>query len=175
MDEPDADKARMTRADLIMAIVLVVLGLAILYGSWTMPRLEARRVHPMTVPGLVPGLLSISLIFCGGLLGIRSLRTRAIDGWAALRDGLLSIEAARVAVLLIMILAFTLGLVGRVPFWAASAAFIFAFVLVFELWLTDRRRPAAVSIAWAAGLAVVVSAAVFWVFQYQFLVRLPGS
>lgn len=165
----------MSRADLITAIVLVVLGLAILYGSWTMPRLEARRIHPMTVPGLVPGMLSIALILCGSVLGIRSLRITAPGGWAALRDRFLSMETIRVGVLIVLILAFTLGLVGRVPFWAASASFIFAFIMIYDLWLTDRPKRPLVSFAWALGLAVVVSAVVFYVFQYQFLVRLPGS
>lgn len=165
----------MARADLITAIVLIVLGLAILYGSWTMPRLEARRIHPMTIPGLVPGLLSVALIICGGVLGIRSLRDKTEGGWAALKAGLFSAEAARFTALFVLILVFTLGLVGRMPFWAASGLFIFAFVLVFELWLTDRPKRPVATVAWAAGLAIVASAAVFWVFQYQFLVRLPGS
>src|SRR5690606_27508065 len=40
------------RADLITAIVLVLLGLAVTYASWTMDRLEVRRIHPSTIPGL---------------------------------------------------------------------------------------------------------------------------
>ena len=175
MAEPDTEKARMSRADLITAVVLVVLGVAILYGSWTMPRLEARRIHPATIPGLVPGLLSIALIICGGLLGLRSIRTPSPGGWASLRAALFSAETARALAVTALILVFTLGLVGRMPFWAASAIFIFAFVMMFELWLTDAPHRLPVSLAWAAALAAIVSAAVFWVFQYQFLVRLPGS
>ena len=60
-----ADQAHspaMVRADLLTAIVFIVLAAAMLYGSWTMDRLEVRRIHPFTAPGVVPGLLSAALL-----------------------------------------------------------------------------------------------------------------
>ncbi len=46
MDIEQAERAARARADLITAIVLAVLGLIVVYASWTMPRLEARHIHP---------------------------------------------------------------------------------------------------------------------------------
>ena len=166
----DSDAARMVRADLVAAIAFIVLGALVLYGSWTMPRLEVRRIHPMTVPGLVPGL---ALLLCGGLLALRSLRTRAEGGWDALRRSLVSEGARRVFVLLVLIAVYTLGLVDRIPFWAATALFVFGFVLTFELWMTSRERRPIASLGWALGLAVVTSVTVTLVFERLFLVRLP--
>src|SRR5688500_10201568 len=112
-----ADRPRRNAADLLAGLVFVALGLALLYGSWTMPRLEERGVHPLTVPGLVPGLLALAFVLCGGLL--------AAGAWRAgdLRAGLAALLALargpatrRVAAALGLILFYTLGLVGGLPF-----------------------------------------------------------
>ena len=84
-----ADQAHspaMVRADLLTAIVFIVLAAAMLYGSWTMDRLEVRRIHPFTAPGVVPGLLSAALLLCGIVLAIRSLRLPAPGGWTWLAE-----------------------------------------------------------------------------------------
>ncbi|MFN4211974.1 MAG: hypothetical protein ACK4G5_15505, partial [Devosia sp.] len=67
--DDSTDLAIRARADLITAVVLIALGLLVTYLSWTMPRLEARRIHPATIPGLVPIMLGVLLTLCGGLLG----------------------------------------------------------------------------------------------------------
>ena len=41
---------RMAQADRIAAVVFLALGLAMLAGGWTMDRLEARRIHPASIP-----------------------------------------------------------------------------------------------------------------------------
>jgi len=163
----------MARADLIAALVFIVLGAAVLYGSWTMPRLEARRIHPLTVPGLVPGLLSAALIICGVVLAVRAARTPAQDGWRTLGAALVSQQAMRAGIVAVLALVYTLGLVGLLPFWGATALFVFAFILVFEIWLAEPRRTLMQSLPWAAGLAVFTAAAVTLVFERAFLVRLP--
>ena len=56
-----AEDATRARADLITAIVLLALGLAVFYFSWTMDRLEVRRISPATIPGLVPMILGAAL------------------------------------------------------------------------------------------------------------------
>lgn len=168
-----AADARMNRADLAAAIVFIVLGAAVLYGSFTMDRLEIRRINPLTAPGLVPGMLSIALIICGILLATRSARAAVPGGWRLLGMALASPAALRALVVLVLALVYTLGLVGRVPFWAATGTFVFAFVLTFEVWLSDVRRTFLRSLPWAAGLAIVTAAAVTLVFERGFLVRLP--
>jgi hypothetical protein len=173
---PDAEEPVMDRADLLTALVLFALGTAILWWSWTMPRLEMRRIHPLTVPGLVPGLLGGALMLCSALLGLRAwqrMRQGGGEGWRALARLLASDGARRVAALSALILTYTLGLVGFVPFWLATALFVFSAIAVFELLLTDEPRPLRAGLLWAAGQAVVVAVAVTLVFERGFLVRLP--
>lgn len=169
----DTPHSGMVRADLLAGLFFIVLGLAIFYGAWTMDRLEVRRIHPMTVPGLVPGLLSAALTLCGTILAFRSIRTPAPDGWQQLSAALLSVAAGRAAAVMLLALIYTLGLVGTLPFWAATGLFVFTFILLFECWLAEPRRPLLKSLPWALGLAVVTAGIVTLVFERAFLVRLP--
>src|SRR3954470_11962940 len=60
------------RADFKDAIGWIVLGIAVLVGSITMDRLEQQNINPVTVPGLLPGLLGLAMILLGAVLGLRS-------------------------------------------------------------------------------------------------------
>jgi putative tricarboxylic transport membrane protein len=177
MDTPapvdSAEIAIRARADLITALVLVALGLALFYWSWTMPRLEARRVHPATIPGLVPILLSVALTLCGLLLGWRSWRIKAPGGWQGLAALFTTRQAMRVAVILALAAMHTLVLVGWLPFWAAAMLFIFAFIMIFETWLADEPAGLLTTLAWAIGIAVAGGGGIYYVFERIFLVRLP--
>jgi putative tricarboxylic transport membrane protein len=170
--EPEGEGVS-ARADLLAAIVLVLLGLAVVYLSWTMNRLEARHIHPATIPGLVPLILGAGLTLCGSLLAIRSIRLGQPGAWAGLWQTLISPQAVRASTVLAMALVYTLVLVGRMPFWLASAIFIFAFILVFETVLAETRQPIVRTLFWAAFVAIVGSLFVYVVFQRIFLVRLP--
>lgn len=169
----DDNSPGMIKADLLTGLFFVVLGVAIFYGAWTMDRLEVRRIQPLTVPGLVPGLLSAALTLCGGLLALRSLRAPAEGGWRALGGALGSGAAGRAMAVMVLALVYTLGLVGNLPFWAATGIFVFVFIMVFECWLAEPRRPWLRSLPWAFGLAIVTAAVVTLVFERAFLVRLP--
>jgi hypothetical protein len=168
-----AERAWRARADLVVATVIVGLGLAVTYASWIMPRLEERRIQVASVPGLVPFLLGIALTLCGVLLLVRSLRMEARGGWRALFALIPTLAGARVAAVIALALTFTLGLVGWLPFWAAAMVFVFAFILIFETWLTTTPVPPLRSIFWAAVIALGTGIGVYVVFARIFLVRLP--
>lgn len=161
------------RADLITALVLVGLGLAVIYLSWTMPRLEARRIHPATIPGLVPLMLGVMLSLCGALLGLRSLRLEAQGGWSGLARLFTTQQARRVLAVLALALVYTLVLVGWLPFWAASMIFIFGFILLFEVYLTDAPISLWRSLPWALAIAIAGGGGIYLAFARIFLVRLP--
>ena len=64
-DEPPIDNTPGPRSDLADAAFWIVLGVAVLIGSFTMDRLERQGVNPYTVPGLLPGLLGIAMMALG--------------------------------------------------------------------------------------------------------------
>lgn len=171
--DDSTDRAIRARADLLTAVVLVGLGLAVVYLSWTMPRLEARRIHPATIPGLVPLMLGAMLTLCGALLGLRSLRLEAQGGWNGLARLFRTQQARRVLAVLALALVYTLVLVGWLPFWAASMIFIFSFIMLFEVYLTDTPIPLWRSVLWAMAIAIVGGGGIYLAFARIFLVRLP--
>jgi hypothetical protein len=173
MDMEPEERAVRARADLLTAIVLVALGLLVFYLSWTMPRLEARRIHPATIPGLVPMLLGGALTICGALLGLHAWRVKAPGGWRALGGIFLTSQAKRAATVLALALIYTLVLVGWLPFWAASMLFVFSFIFLFEVVETEVRANVLRTILWGLAIAIVAGAGISYVFERIFLVRLP--
>ena len=167
------DTAVRARADFITALVLIALGLAVVYFSWTMDRLEVRRIHPATIPGLVPLILGGLLTLSGGLLALRSWRLAPAGSGALLLGVIFSWASLRVATVLVLALIFTLVLVGRVPFWLAAGLFIFAFIMLFETILADQPKPWISSLIWALAIAVLGGGGIYFVFGRIFLVRLP--
>lgn len=171
---PEEDGQGMrARADLLTSIVLIVVGLFLFYESYSMPRLEARNIHPLTIPGLVPMILSFALTLLGVLLAYRSWRIHAPNGWSELFALLGSMQAARVAAGMGLVLIFVFGLIGNMPFWAASMIFIVAMVLTMEVVLTREPVPFVRSVFWAVATAVVCGGGIYYLFAVIFLVRLP--
>jgi hypothetical protein len=158
------------RADLLWSLVWIAVGAAIFTGGFTMERLERQHINPYTAPGLVPAMLGIGIAILGAILLVRSVRR---GGFAAPAD------RGRLALALALCILYAGGLVGRtllgfhVPFWLATALFVFVSILAFE-W-RDRRARGELGrgIAVAAACAVGTAAGVTAVFQEVFLVRLP--
>jgi hypothetical protein len=156
------------RHDLWFSALLVVLSTGIVVESWRMPRLAHLGVHPMSAPGLTPGLLGLVLLALALALLLRSVRQRRVAVEGAEEEEAPG-AVGRTLLTLGMCLGYALGLVGRVPFWLATGLFVLAFVGWFGF---ERDRPIR-SLAIAAVMAAVTAAAVTLLFQRVFLVRLP--
>lgn len=164
---------------MLFGVLWTGLGLAIAIASWRMDRLEGQGVDPYSVPGLLPGMLGVLLAAFGLILALRGRRgqprpagTDAPPEEGASAGGVA--EPWRIGLALLLTLGFGLGLLGRgPPFWLAAFVFAFLAILLFEL--PERRRDGTVArgAARAALVAGLGSAAVTFVFQEVFLVRLP--
>jgi putative tricarboxylic transport membrane protein len=158
------------RADFWTALVLLALGFAALYGGWSMDRLEIRRIHPASIPGLVPALLGVALIFCSGLLLVQAVK-REGHRWGGLdvdREAL-----RRLGLCLLVTLAYPLALIGNLPYWLATAIFVFAFIILME-WSRERGPAGHVRAGTTALIqAVLVALLISVLFEKFFLVRLP--
>jgi hypothetical protein len=165
------------RSDFISALVWMAFGLSIVIASWRMDRLESQGATFYTIPGLVPGVLGAIMLLLGIVLAIRAYR----DGGHRLGATSWSLPpearaaAPRVALVLVFSLAYAAGLLGHggVPFWLATFAFVFLFILVFD-WKERQAKGQTgkgilLAFIYSAGTAGLVS----YVFQELFLVRLP--
>ena len=166
----------MVKADFVTGLVLIALGIATVVASLAMPRFEELNINPYTVPGLVPGALGVVILILGAALFVRATRA---GGWRLMnrtsaRGSSWSDPGTRnLALAVLLCLAYAAGLVGRVPFWLATFLFVATFVAVFE-WPRARAKAERLRrLALALIFAAVIAAAVTFVFQEIFLVRLP--
>jgi putative tricarboxylic transport membrane protein len=156
------------RADLVTAAVLMALGLAILQQAWQMPRFVEQSGTGLTAPGIVPGFYGVMIALLSAVLGLRAVRR---GGWAVRGARGSAQDARRLATAALLGVLYAGVLVGRVPFWMASALFVCAFTVAFE-WGQGpggraRRVAEAALIGLGTGLAVTL------VFEKLFLLRLP--
>lgn len=171
-----AESSPSPRADLLWALAWIAVGAAIFTGGFTMDRLERQNINPYTAPGLVPALLGIGIALLGTILLVRSVRR---GGLAAALDGRTPADGGRLALALGLCILYAGGLVGRtllgfhVPFWLATALFVFVAILALEWRARRERGELGRGIAIALACAVGTAAGVTLVFQEVFLVRLP--
>lgn len=168
--EPDSTAGSVpARADLFTSVLFLALGLAMLYGGYTMDRLTIRQIHPMSIPGLVPMGLGVALAVCAlvlmrGALAAGGLRARLALGEAS--------GFVRLVLALGLCLAYPLVLIGLLPFWVATTLFVTAFIAVFE-WTRRSGRRHAIALATALVQGALVGLVTAYVFSELFLVRLP--
>jgi putative tricarboxylic transport membrane protein len=150
--------------------VFLAAGIAIIYASWLMPTFREQLGQAYTAPGLVPALYGTVIAILALWLGARSIGRgafrRGTGGPRSRREGY---SNARLALAAILCLAFAVGMVGRLPFWLATAFFVFLFILLFE-WRAEmswraRARPIVTAALTAAGTGIA--------FERVFYVRLP--
>lgn len=158
-------------ADRLTAVVLCLLGLAMTWGGFEMDRLEIRRIHPASIPGLVPMILGVCMMICAVFLGlgVRSKpSSEPADDKRMDRSNWSDFAFAAA-----WSCAFAILLVSRLPFMAASALYIAVFA-AWYLWpsqtnQTERLKMLVLVLLYAGLVAAGISA----LFQYGFLVRLP--
>jgi hypothetical protein len=159
-----SEGGKTARSDLWGGAAWVGFGLLILAESLRMERFESMGAQLYAMPGFVPGLIGGLIALLGAVLMLRGLLQRG--GTPAAPARLLN---ARVAITLALTLVYAGLLIGRAPFWLATALFVAVFVALFAPEGQPRTRRALVAVA--AG--VLTSAVVTLMFEQVFLVRLP--
>lgn len=141
-------------------------GLLIVAASWRMERFESMGAQLYTMPGFVPGMLGGVVLLLGLVLMLRGWRRSLREAAAEPAERLIN---RRIAITLVLTLVYAGLLIGRAPFWLATALFVAVFVASFAPEEQTARRRLVVS----ALAGVLTSAVVTFVFQQIFLVRLP--
>jgi hypothetical protein len=160
------------RADFVVSLVWIALGLGIAWISWNMDRLSHLQASIYTAPGLVPGILGLSIAFMGALLLLRALRagprvitTKLPFHWRTHWRLIFSLSTS-------LLYAFALVFIHG-PFWLVTALYVGLFVFVFQY----EQRVAAQQLRRGFAVAVVhgliTGLVIQYVFEELFLVRLP--
>ncbi len=161
------------RADFYGGLAWIVFGIAVGIASWRMDRLEKMGVSFFTAPGLVPGVLGVLMTACGIILAVRSLQRGAFGAVTGLPVLLHADLLKRIGVTLVLCLGFAVGLVSRVPFWIAAAAFLFLQISVLQYPERKANNEVARGLLVAAVIALIAASVIAFVFEKIFLVRLP--
>jgi len=166
----------MVRADFVTGIALICLSLYVIFESWRMPRLEHLKVHPLSVPGIVPAFIAMVLLLFGIVLVIRSIRRGGHHlgfSYVGFRRTLSNPNHQRLLITAILCIGYAGFIIGILPYWLATGLFTFVFITIFE-WEREmsvaRQRKCLIS---AALIAILSSAAITLVFERLFLVTLP--
>jgi hypothetical protein len=160
------------RDDVVGGLLWMLFGVVILVASWRMERLEAQDINPYTVPGLVPGLLGLGMMFFAALMLARGWRNgdpRVMP--SEVNDG--KTAYGRLALALALCIGYAVVLLGRVPFWLAASLFVSTSIFILRFGELRAKaqflRGAITAIAIGIGSGAVVTI----VFEKLFLVRLP--
>jgi len=173
---PHADPPIPPRADLLDSIGWLALGVAVLIGSLAMDRLESQGVNPVTVPGLLPGLLGIAMIGLGSVLALRSWRRGALRQAAPAIHADQREQWRRIAIVIALCVGYGVVLIGHgLPFWLASAIYVTGSILIVQRLSrdTETRRWSSGAVLKALAIGLGAALATHLVFQEVFLVRLP--
>lgn len=163
------------RHDLIGGLVWTAFGCLVAVLSWQMDRMTQQGATLHTAPGLWPGIVGALLAVLGGVLVLRSWQRAQRIGWDAAPPDDTNYAPLQSAVLATaMFFVYALVLVGRgLPFWLGTALFVTAFVFLFQY--AERRAQGKITrgIVVALACGVLTAAAVQFVFEDLFYVRLP--
>ena len=105
-------------------------GLLIVAASVRMERFESMGAQLYTMPGFVPGMLGGVLLLLGAVLMLRGWRRSLRETVAEPATPLIN---RRIAITLALTLVYAGLLIGRAPFWLATALFVAVFVASFAL------------------------------------------
>jgi hypothetical protein len=170
------DGERPPRADFKDAAGWIALGVATLIGSIRMDRLQSQHINPLTIPGLLPGLLGLAMMTLGIVLGVRSWQRGALREAEPDPGPLARAQRKRVAIAIGLCVGFAVVLVGHgLPFWLASSIYTTISILIYRRISPDpdERRIGLRAIAQALVIGVGASVVIWLVFEQLFLVRLP--
>lgn len=170
------NEKNLLKADFLTSIGLVIFGVVVLVDSWQMPRFEAQKVNPYSVPGLVPGMLGVLFVFLGAIMLVRSIRRGGhrleltMDSvWAYFRDA----GNRRFVIALGLCLIYSVGMIGILPYSLGTGLFVMSFIVIFEYDPGKTPGEQVRPILFALIQGVLIAAAVTFVFQELFLVNLP--
>lgn len=179
VSEPSAlahagEATQSARADFIAALLWIAFGAAVAIASWRMDRLENQDINPYTIPGLLPGLLGVAIVFFGSLMLLRSWRAGGLAARTTGGERMTAATLRRFAIIVALCLVFGVVLVGHgLPFWVAAALYVSSTIAILQY--PQRRADNQVLRGLVAAVVIGVGAGVVitLVFQEFFLVRLP--
>lgn len=154
------------RSDLWGGAAWIIFGVLVLAETLRMDRFTSMGAQLYSMPGFVPGMLGGVILLLGLVLILRGLHRLVTGEKESPGEPLLN---WRIGIMLALSITYAALLIGRIPFWLATALFVTTFVVIFSPQEDSHIRRLLVALS--AGF--LGSAVVTVMFQEVFLVRLP--
>jgi len=168
-------KESLIKADFYTSIILITFGVLAAVMAFQMPGFGGDDQNPYSSPGLLPGILGCLISILGLVMFVRSIvRTKGHLGISANGFKTVFTDTGTYRILAtITICVLYVVLLGKLFFPILTFLFIFGFIVFFEYDLKMMFKEQIKKLIIALIVAIVGSVAIWLVFTYLFLVRLP--
>jgi TRAP-type C4-dicarboxylate transport system permease large subunit len=166
----------MPKADFVVSILLMCFGLWVVINSLQMPRFKEVGANPLSVPGIVPGILGIVIFILSLVVFRRSLTRKGYRlglNRQKLKNFFQDTSLQRMLLTIFICIVYGIYMVGSMNYYLATFIFVLVFLILFQFLdsedVTTRGKLLMLSVLQAVLVAGIVGA----VFRYLFLVDLP--
>ena len=166
----------MPRADFVVSLLLMGFGIWVVFHSLQMPRFKELNADPLSVPGIVPGILGTVIFILSLVVFIRSLIRKGYQlglSRKTLVNYFQDTSSQRMLLTIFICIVYGIFMVGSMNYYTATFIFILVFIILFQFRggqsVAARGKMVMFAILQAALAAGIVGA----VFRYLFLVDLP--
>ena len=166
----------MPKADFVVYILLMCFGVWVVINSFQMPRFKELGADPISVPGIVPGILGTVIFILSLVVFIRSLTRRGYQlglNRQTLRNFFQDASSQRMLVTIFICIVYGIFMVGSLNYYPATFIFVLVFIIIFQLRGTQDVSARGKMLLFAVLQALLAAGIVGAVFRYLFLVDLP--
>ena len=166
----------MPKADFVVSILLMGFGVWIVLHSLQMPRFKELRADPLSVPGIVPGILGTVIFILSLVVFIRSLTRKGYQlglNRQRLKNFFQETSSQRMLLTISICIAYGIFMVGSMNYYLATFIFVLVFIILFQFRGAQNDATLKKMVILAVLQAVLAAGIVGAVFRYLFLVDLP--
>ena len=166
----------MPKADFVVSILLMGFGVWIVLHSLQMPRFKELDADPLSVPGIVPGILGTVIFLLSLGVFIRSLTRRGYRlglNRQTLKNFFKETSSQRMLLTIFICIVYGSFMVGSINYYPATFIFVLVFIILFQFRGAQGAATRGKMLMFAVLQALLVAGIVGAVFRYLFLVDLP--
>ena len=166
----------MPKADFVVSILLMAFGVWIVIHSVEMPRFKELDADPLSVPGIVPGILGTVIFILSLVVFIRSLFRKGYQlglNRKTLKNFFQETSSQRMLLTIFICIVYGIFMIGRINYYPATFIFVLVFIILFQFRVGQGGTTRGKMLMFAALQAVLAAGIVGAVFRYLFLVDLP--
>ena len=166
----------MPKADFVVSILLMCFGVWVVIHSFQMPRFKELGADPLSVPGIVPGILGTVIFILSLVVFIRSLARKGYRlglNRHRLNNFLRDTSLQRMLLTIFICIVYGIIMVGRLNYYPATFIFVLIFLILFQFRRSEDTTARGKLLSLAVLQALLTAGIVGAVFRYLFLVDLP--